>query len=57
MEAQKLQIQEEINTLTGQLTGDMMHDMELKDQIHNLQMKLDGVRPMDSMIDCEGCGS
>jgi hypothetical protein len=57
MEAQKLQIQEEINTLTGQLTGDMMSDMELKDQIHNLQMKLDGVRPMDSMIECEGCGS
>jgi len=57
MEAQKLQIQEEINTLTDQLTGDMMHDMELKDQIHNLQMKLDGVRPMDSKIDCEGCGS
>ena len=57
MEAQKLQIQEEINILVGQLTGDMMNDMELKDQIHNLQMKLDGVRPMYSMIECEGCGS
>ena len=57
MEAQKLQIQEQINILTGQLTGDMMNDMEIKDQIHNLQMKLAGVRPMDSMIECEGCGS
>ena len=57
MEAQKLQIQEQINILTGQLTGDRMNDMEIKDQIHNLQMKLDGVRPMDSMIECEGCGS
>ena len=31
--------------------------MDLKDQIHNLEMKLNGVRPMDSHIDCVGCGS
>ena len=28
-----------------------------QDQIHNLEMKLKGVKPMDSHIDCVGCGS
>ena len=50
-------LQEEIQKLENQLTGDMFHDMEVKDQIHNLQMKLKGVKPMDSHFDCVGCGS
>tara|TARA_R110002072_G_scaffold303077_1_gene492890 strand:- start:11241 stop:11411 length:171 start_codon:yes stop_codon:yes gene_type:complete len=50
-------LQEEIDNLTAQLTGEMFHDMEIKDQIHNLQMKLQGVKPMDTHIDCIGCGS
>lgn len=50
-------IQEEINTLKSQLTGDMFKDMEIRDQIHNLEMKLNGVKPIDSHIDCVGCGS
>lgn len=50
-------IQEELEALKGQLTGDMFQDMDLKDQIHNLEMKLNGVKPMDSHIDCIGCGS
>ncbi|MGC6434268.1 MAG: hypothetical protein ACON4M_08745 [Crocinitomicaceae bacterium] len=47
----------EIEKLKSQLTGDMFQDMDLKDQIHNLQMKVEGVKPMDSHFDCIGCGS
>jgi hypothetical protein len=50
-------LQEEIQKLENQLTGDMFKDMEVKDQIHNLQMKLKGVKPIDSHFDCVGCGS
>jgi len=46
-----------IEFLKAQLTGDMFADMEIKDEIHNLQMKIDGVKPSDSHIDCIGCGS
>ena len=31
--------------------------MELADKIHNIKMKLNGVKPTDSTIDCIGCGS
>ncbi|MEQ8547749.1 MAG: hypothetical protein RIC03_07565 [Cyclobacteriaceae bacterium] len=51
------QIQSEIEQLQGQLTGDMFQDMDLKDKIHNLKMKLNGTRPMNSEIECVGCGS
>lgn len=51
------EIQSEITTLESQLTGDMFNDMDLKDKIHNLKMKLSGVRPMNSEIECVGCGS
>lgn len=57
METTTINYQEEINKLTAQLTGEMFHDMEIKDQIHNLQMKMNGVKPEDSHIDCVGCGS
>lgn len=50
-------LQKEIEILKSQLTGDMFKDMEKKDKIHNLQMKIDGVRPTDSAIECVGCGS
>ncbi|WP_343606930.1 hypothetical protein [Fluviicola sp.] len=53
----KQQLTEEIAVLEAQLTGDMFADMDIKDQIHNLKMKLEGVRPMDSYIECVGCGS
>ena len=53
----KESLQEEINALKSQLTGDMFNDMDIKDQIHNLEMKLNGVKPMDSHFDCVGCGS
>ena len=51
------EIIEEINALKATLTGDMFKDMDTKDKIHNLEMKLNGVKPTDSHIDCIGCGS
>ncbi|MDF2156255.1 hypothetical protein [Algoriphagus sp. CAU 1675] len=56
-EIQLQEINEQIASLESQLTGDMFADMEIRDQIHNLKMKRDGVKPMDSSIDCIGCGS
>jgi hypothetical protein len=50
-------LQKEIKELEKQLTGDMFADMEIKDKIHNIQMKIDGVKPEDSHFDCVGCGS
>ena len=50
-------IETEIADLESQLTGDMFKDMELKDKIHNLKMKANGTRPMNSEIECVGCGS
>ena len=50
-------IESEIKELEGQLTGDMFADMEIKDKIHNLKMKANGTRPMNSEIECVGCGS
>lgn len=50
-------LKKQIEELEKQLTGDMFQDMDIKDKIHNLQMKIDGVKPTDSHIDCIGCGS
>tara|TARA_R100001015_G_C4587514_1_gene143314 strand:- start:697 stop:852 length:156 start_codon:yes stop_codon:yes gene_type:complete len=50
-------IEKQIKKLELMLTGDMIKDMEIRDQIHNLQMKLNGVKPEDSHFDCVGCGS
>ena len=51
------EIQTQITELEGNLTGDMFSDMEIKDKIHNLKMKLNGTRLMNSEIECVGCGS
>lgn len=56
-EQQKQAIEDAISSLKSQLTGDMFADMEVRDQIHNLEMQLKGVKPMDSHFDCVGCGS
>ncbi len=50
-------MEEQIEELRSQLTGDMFKDMDIKDEIHNLEMKLKGVKPEDSHFDCIGCGS
>jgi len=57
MKHSKEEIEETIKGLEKQLTGDMFNDMALKDEIHNLQMKLNGTKPEDTMVDCIGCGS
>ena len=56
-EEKKQEIKETIKSLESQLTGDMMKDMAIRDQIHNLEMKLNGTKPTDSHFDCVGCGS
>jgi hypothetical protein len=50
-------LKQEIESLKAKLSGDMFKDMEIRDRIHNLEMKLKGVKPIDSHIDCVGCGS
>jgi len=57
MEMTTEQLSQEIQSLNSQLTGDMFKDMDIKDQIHNLTMKLNGVKPLDSSFECVGCGS
>lgn len=56
-ETTKETLEQEIASLEAQLSGDMFKDMEIRDKIHNLKMKLNGTKPMDSSIDCVGCGS
>ena len=51
------EIQAVIDQLKEGLTGDMMKDMEIKDQIHKLEMELNQVKPPDSPFECFGCGS
>ena len=52
-----IDLQTELEQLNAQLTGDMFQDMDTKDQIHNLEMKIKGIKPMDSHFDCVGCGA
>lgn len=47
----------QIVALQQKLTGNFVTDLDIKDNIHNLEMKLNGVKPMDTSIDCVGCGS
>ncbi|MFD2034329.1 hypothetical protein ACFSKL_05980 [Belliella marina] len=54
---QTTSLEKRIEELKSSLTGDMFQDMETRDQIHNLEMQLKGIKPMDSHIDCIGCGS
>ena len=51
------EIQQQIKALKNKLTGDMMQDMHIRDEIHNLEMILNKVKPEDSHFDCIGCGS
>ena len=38
-------------------TDDFGVQMELADKIHNIKMKINGVKPTDSFVECVGCGS
>ena len=53
----KAKLTGEIEELKSQLTGKLFEDMEIRDKIHNLEMKLNGVKPMNIEIDCIGCSS
>ena len=47
-----------IEELNSQKEGKTwMERLEIDDAIHNIKMKLNGVKPTDSHIDCIGCGS
>ena len=50
-------MEEKIKELKEQLTGDMVNDMEIRNEIHNLEMKLNNVKPTNSHFECVGCGS
>jgi len=56
-EQERTEIESMIKGLESKLSGDMFQDMNIKDEIHNLKMKLNGTKPTDSHIDCIGCGS
>ena len=51
------ELAKEIAELKESLSGNMMEDMEIRDKIHNLEMKIEGTKPIDTRIDCIGCGS
>jgi len=34
---------------------DFEKKLEYADRIHNIKMQIDGIKPMDSSIDCIGC--
>jgi len=51
------QLKLEIEDLKEQLSDDMIKDMKIRDKIHNLEMRLNGVKPEDSHFECLGCGS
>jgi len=50
-------MEEKIKELKEQLTGDMVNDMEIRNEIHNLEMELNNVKPTNSHFECVGCGS
>ena len=57
IDKQKEGLLKRLDSLKGSLTGDMFKDMDAKDEIHRIEMKLNGTKPSDSHFDCEGCGS
>ena len=56
------EIQEKIAALNTKLTGDMMQDMDVQQEIFDLKRQLSEMesptmRPPDSDFECIGCGS
>tara|TARA_R110000796_G_scaffold184616_1_gene301220 strand:+ start:242 stop:409 length:168 start_codon:yes stop_codon:yes gene_type:complete len=50
-------IKDRISELENSLTGDMMIDMEIKDEIHKLEMNQKGVVCSVEDTECIACGS
>ena len=48
-------VKTQIKELEEKLTGNMLNDMDIKDEIHKLEMADKGVKPEDSHFDCIGC--
>ena len=47
----------QIAILNSSMTGDFFGDLEIKDQIHKLEMSLHNVKPENTVFECFGCGS
>tara|TARA_R110002020_G_scaffold12157_1_gene44876 strand:+ start:1011 stop:1169 length:159 start_codon:yes stop_codon:yes gene_type:complete len=52
-----MDIKQQVKELKKQLTGDIFKDLEIRNKIHTLEMKINNVKPTDSHIDCVGCGA
>ena len=55
------EIREEIVKLESRLTGDFLKDMDSRDQIHSLEMRLNKVQSVNEVCNmdegCTSCGS
>lgn len=51
--------QEEMSHLKKQLTGNMLNDMQLREEMHRLEMEYNNVTPSCGLdgSECENCGS
>ena len=52
------ELNEKIKELKKKLTGNLLADAEIKDEIHKLEIKRDGVEVSCSMDEgCDSCGA
>lgn len=51
------EITAQIKELESKLTGNLFEDMDIKGEIHKLNMVMNGVKPESSAFECVGCGS
>lgn len=58
-EEQKNELLAQFNALAKKKaeTTDFMEQMEIAGDIHAIEMQLNNIKPTDSSMDCEGCGS
>tara|TARA_R110000744_G_scaffold198105_4_gene317326 strand:+ start:320 stop:502 length:183 start_codon:yes stop_codon:yes gene_type:complete len=56
---QKNELLAELEVLNSkkEQTMDFMEQMEIAGDIHAIEMKLNNIKPTDSSMECEGCGS
>jgi hypothetical protein len=50
-----MDIEKKIEELERKLTGNMIEDMEIRNEIHQLRMKLHNIKPNESYFECVGC--
>tara|TARA_R110000824_G_scaffold7767_8_gene35064 strand:+ start:2955 stop:3137 length:183 start_codon:yes stop_codon:yes gene_type:complete len=58
-EQEKKELTEQVEVLKIEVENstDMFESMDIANKIHTIEMKLNGVKPTDSYIECIGCGS